>query len=448
MPKVLVLGAGMVARPLVDYLLKVLGFEVEVADLVPARAQALVAGRPNGRAVGLDIADEVRLAALLAGSDLAVSLMPQAFHSRVAKQCLQKRKHLITASYAGRDMRDLDGQARGRGIILLNEVGLDPGLDHMEAMRIIRLVMSQGGRVESFISYCGGLPAPEANTNPLGYKFSWSPLGVLKASKNPARYLWDGQEVNLSAEQLFDQPASINLEGLGVLEAYPNRDSMSYLETYGLLGAKTMLRGTLRYPGWCRTLKRILELNLLDEAGEDFKGTTLKEFLARKMGLSPGQEPADEFRRRFSGRADGEVLARLEWLGLTGARPVPPGAINSLQAMAALMSERLGYGPSERDMIVLRHEIGAVYPDGSREKFTSTLLDFGHPGGDSAMARTVGLPAAICARLILEDRIKERGVLIPIWPDIYVPVLTELRSFNIGFKEKREPNIGPAGGCH
>jgi saccharopine dehydrogenase (NADP+, L-glutamate forming) len=200
------------------------------------------------------------------------------------------------------------------------------------------------------------------------------------------------------ADKLFDQPASLSLERLGTLEGYPNRDSMSYLETYGLDGAKTILRGSLR--------------------------------------------------SRFLGREDKEVLGRLERLGLTSDRPIPLGSKNGLQAMAALMSERFCYGPSERDMIVLRHEIGATYPDGSKEKFTSTLLDFGQPGGDSAMARTVGLPAAICARLILEDRIKERGALIPILPSIYTPILKELQSFDISFKEKRKPVAGHVGGFH
>ncbi|HEX9902412.1 MAG TPA: saccharopine dehydrogenase C-terminal domain-containing protein [Acidobacteriota bacterium] len=439
MPKVLVLGAGLVAKPLVDYLLQVPEFEVEVADLLPSKAQALVAGRTNGRAVALDIDDEGRLAALVASADLAVSLVPQAFHPRVAKYCLEKGKHLVTASYAGQAMRALDAEAKARALIFLNEVGLDPGIDHMEAMRIIHLIKSQGGRVEAFISYCGGLPAPEANTNPFGYKFSWSPLGVLLASKGAARYLWDGREVIVSADKLFDNPAIMNLEGLGTLEGYPNRDSMSYLETYGLSGAKTILRGTLRYPGWCRTLKRIKELNLLDEAEEDFKGTTLREFLSRKMGLVPGQEPAAALRSRFQDPEDREVLDRLEWLGLTSDQPVAPGTKSGLQAMTALMSERLCYAPAERDLIVLRHEICAVYPDGNKERFVSTLIDFGQPGGDSAMARTVGLPAAICARLILEERIKERGVLLPTFPGIYAPVLQELQSFGISFKEKREP---------
>ena len=437
MPRVLVLGAGLVAKPLVDYLLRAPGFEVMVADLLPDKAQALVAGRPNGRAEALDIDDENRLSALVAQADLAVSFVPRAFHARVAAQCLENRKHLVTASYAGRDMVALDAEAKARGLIFLNEVGLDPGLDHMEAMRIIHGVRSRGGVVESFISYCGGLPAPEANTNPFGYKFSWSPLGVLLASKSSARYLWNGREISLAPENLFDEPASIALKGLGTFEGYPNRDSLSYLGLYGLSRVKTLLRGTLRYSGWCRTFKRVNDLNLLDEVEEDFAGNTLREFLARKMGLAPSQDPAAEFQRRFPGSEDAEVLGRLKWLGLTGDRPVPAGVNSGLQAMTALMAERLRYEPGERDMIVLRHELGAAHPDGKKEKIISTLIDFGRPGGDSAMSRTVGLPAAVCARLILENKIKDRGVIIPTLPDIYQPVLGELERFGLRFREEK-----------
>ncbi len=436
MSRVLVLGSGLVAKPLVDYLLQFPDLEVIVADLYPDKAQALVAGRPNGRALALDIGDEEKLSALMAQADLAVSFVPQAFHPRVARRCLDKGTHLVTASYAGPAMRDLDAEARARGLIFLNEVGLDPGLDHMEAMRIIQAVHSGGGAVESFVSYCGGLPAPEANDNPFGYKFSWSPLGVLLASKNPARYLLDGREVRLAPDEIFDRPASISFEGLGVFEGYPNRDSLSYISLYGLSRARTMLRGTLRYQGWCRTLKWIRELNLLDEVEEDLAGKSLREFLSRKMGLAPGQDPAAALRPRFSHVEDAAVLARLEWLGLTGDGPIPAGSKSSLQVMATLMAERLRYRPGERDMVVLRHELGASYPDGTQEKHISTLIHFGQPGGDSAMASTVGLPAAICARLILEGKIKDRGVLIPTLPGIYHPVLKELDRLGIRFRHE------------
>ncbi|MBM3297895.1 MAG: saccharopine dehydrogenase, partial [Candidatus Aminicenantes bacterium] len=223
MNKVLVLGAGLVAKPLIDYFLDREAFEVVVSDLVPERARNLSGGRPRSRAVGLDIQDDFALASLIGSSDLVVSFVPYGHHPRVARHCLALNKHLLTASYVSGEMKALDGEARARGLVFLNEAGLDPGLDHMEAMRIIDRVRETGGKVVSFVSYCGGLPAPEANTNPFGYKFSWSPLGVLLASGNSARFLHHGREVVLPAEELFDRPAGISIERLGEFEGYPNR---------------------------------------------------------------------------------------------------------------------------------------------------------------------------------------------------------------------------------
>ncbi|MGB9006698.1 MAG: saccharopine dehydrogenase C-terminal domain-containing protein [Candidatus Aminicenantales bacterium] len=436
--KVLVLGAGLVARPLVDYLLKRAGCEVVAADLIRDKAQQIVAGHRHGRAVSLDIENEAELASFVAGSDLVVSFLPFGYHPRVARHCLDRGKHLVTSSYVSEAMRALDAAARAKKLIFLNEVGLDPGIDHMEAMRIIQGVWDRGGEIAGFVSYCGGLPAPEAKTNPFGYKFSWSPLGVLLAAKNSAKYLWEGQQVYLPADKLFDEPASLSVEGLGTFEGYPNRDSLSYLQVYGIPGARTMLRGTLRWPGWCRTFKRIKELNLLDEAEENLGGLTWKGLLAKKMGLKENEKVGSLLKARLKESEDIQVLERMEWLGLLEEKPLPPGRRTALQAMTDLLADRLRYEPGERDMIVLRHEIRAAYPGGKKERVLSTLIDFGLPGGDSAMARTVGLPAAICARLILEDKIKDRGVLIPTIRDIYAPVLRELQAYGLRFREARE----------
>jgi saccharopine dehydrogenase (NADP+, L-glutamate forming)/spermidine synthase len=435
MNSVLVLGAGLVAKPLVDYFLEREAWRVDVADLAADRARAMVAGHPRGRFFGLDIEDDAALGTLVAGSDLVVSFVPYGHHPRVARHCLARGKHLVTASYVSSEMKDLDGPAKARGLIFLNEVGLDPGIDHMEAMRIIDGVRGGGGTVSSFVSYCGGLPAPEANTNPFGYKFSWSPLGVLLASGNSARYLLDGREVVLPAEELFERPAAVTVEGLGEFEGYPNRDSMSYLEAYGLEGARTVLRGTLRYPGWCHTLKRMRDMGLLDRRLLAPSLKTTAEFAAAAAGVPAAPHVAEHLRSRFTHPLDAGVLDRLEWLGLYADRPLPSGARNGLEVMAGLMSERMSYGPGERDMVVLQHRFTSADPDGRENRTVSTLVSYGVPGGDSAMARTVALPAAICARLIMDGVIRERGVIIPVLPEIYRPVLQELAGYGIRFEE-------------
>ena len=226
MKRIVVFGAGMVAGAHVDYLLSQPDFEVTVASRTVSKAEALVKGHPRGRAVQVDSDDPAALEALIRESDLAVSLLPYAYHPVVATLCLKHRVHMVTTSYVKDAMAQLDAAAREAGIILLNEIGVDPGIDHMTAMRVIHRVQAGGGRITKFVSWCGGLPAPEANTNPFGYKFSWSPRGVLLAGKNPAHYLWDGQDVSIPGDELFDHYWSVPIEVEGNLiafDGYPNR---------------------------------------------------------------------------------------------------------------------------------------------------------------------------------------------------------------------------------
>jgi saccharopine dehydrogenase (NADP+, L-glutamate forming)/spermidine synthase len=439
MKKVLVLGAGLVAGPLVKYLLDRPDYRVVVADMDPGRAEKLAGGHPRGEAKALSIEDRAAVRAEIAKADLVISMVPYTFHPAVAAAAIDSGKSVITASYVSPAMRELDGRAKEKGVIVLNELGLDPGIDHMEAMRIIRRVHDEGGRVLSFTSWCGGLPAPEANTNPFGYKFSWSPRGVLLASKNQAKYLKDGRVVTIPAEELFADPEVVSFPGLGEFEGYPNRDSVSYREVYGIPEARSVFRGTLRYPGWCLTLKRIGELGLLDEAEvKDLAGRTYRDFMADLVGAPVGSEVKAAAARRLGLRPDSDVVARLEWLGLFAAEPIPVARGSAFDILAARMVERLRYAEGERDMVVLRHEF-LVEGRAGRERITSTLIDYGVPGGDSSMSRTVGLPAAIGARLVLEGRVKETGIRVPVTPDIYNPILDELAGLGIRFEERLEP---------
>jgi saccharopine dehydrogenase (NADP+, L-glutamate forming) len=368
---------------------------------------------------------------------VVVSLVPYVFHPLVARACIRRRRPMVTTSYVSEAMKALADEARTAGVILLNEVGLDPGIDHMEAKRIIDGVHRSGGRVLGFTSYCGGLPAPESNTNPFGYKFSWSPRGVLLAGKNAARYLQDGREIRIPADDLFDSFTLRPVAGMGVFEAYPNRDSLPYAEIYGIPETRTIFRGTFRYPGWCRTLKKIGELGYLGQEERDLSGMTALDLTLSLAEAEPGADPKRAVASRLGLDPDADVIARLEWLGLLGREPLGLKRGSPLDGLEKLMLAKLQYGPGERDMIVLQHEIDAEMPDGRREKITSTLIDYGIPGGDSSMARTVGLPAAAGARLVLEGRLSGRGVLIPVIPEIYDPILAELRSHGIVFHEER-----------
>ncbi|MBA4377393.1 MAG: saccharopine dehydrogenase [Gemmatimonas sp.] len=448
MKKVLVLGAGMVARPLVRYLLE-RGFGVTQGDIAPERASAMIDGHPHGRSLAVDVCDTAAVASLVAEHDLTVSLAPPPFHPAVARLCVEAGRHLATASYVAPEMASLDAAARGRDVLLLNEIGVDPGIDHMSAMRVIDGVRARGGRILSFRSYCGGLPAPEANDNPFGYKFSWAPRGVLMAGRNDAHYLVDGARVTVPGARLFRDMRLLHVEGAGDFEAYPNRDSISYIDIYGLQGIRTMLRGTLRNPGWCDCLHNYGRLGLLGIEPVDLAGATSADLLRRLAGAAPG-EAADAAVARCLGLCrDALPVANLRWLGLCDETPLGRERGCPLDVLGDAMLAKLVYAPGERDLLVMKHEFTAALPDGGRESITSSLVAYGEPGGDSAMARTVSLPLAVAVRLVLEGGIAARGVARPVTAEFYRPILDELEGHGIVCQEKTElidRNTGDEGG--
>jgi saccharopine dehydrogenase (NADP+, L-glutamate forming) len=438
MKKVLILGAGLVAKPLVRYLLDQPDFEVEVASRTVSKAVKLIDNHPQGTARELNLKNEQCLKEEVSRSDLVISMVPYSFHPKVAQYCIEYKKNMVTTSYVSEEMKNLGAEAKKADILILNEVGLDPGIDHMEAMRIIHEIEGKGGEILSFTSFCGGLPAPEANTNPFGYKFSWSPIGVLLAGKNSARYLKDGKEIFIPPEDLFDNYTTINIEELGDFEAYPNRNSLPYIELYGIHSTKTMLRGTLRNIGWCSTLKKIVELGLLDEEEKDWTGMTYRDFLRKLMNEPVEQDLKKALSEHLNIGEDSDIITRLEWLGLLSEDPLPLEQGSALDILGQKMLEKLQYEEGERDMIILQHEFIASYPGDKKEKITSTLIDFGIPHGDTSMARTVGLPAAISSKLILEKKITLTGVHIPVISEVYKPILQELKDLGISFKEQRQ----------
>jgi saccharopine dehydrogenase-like NADP-dependent oxidoreductase len=343
---------------------------------------------------------------------------------------------MVTTSYVSPAMGALDAQVKEAGLLFLNEIGVDPGIDHMSAMQIIHNVQRAGGKVTSFRSYCGGLPAPQHDNNPWGYKFSWSPRGVVLAGRNSARYLEDGKVVEIPSLDLFATKRYLRVQGVGVLEAYPNRDSMGYLELYGLQGVKTLYRGTLRYPGHCDTWRAISRAGLLDlDDRVGMKDKTYAEIIGA-MANAPASQAKEAFARKAGLQVYSNPIQRLDWLGLFGDEKIGIDQISLLDILSNRLESKLVYGKGELDMLVLCHEFIAE-TNGKRELIESQMVDFGIPGGDSSMARTVSLPAAIATEMICQGKLDLKGVRIPVDPVVYLPVLARLAEMNIVCKETR-----------
>ncbi|MEE9151470.1 MAG: saccharopine dehydrogenase C-terminal domain-containing protein [Thermoplasmata archaeon] len=442
MKDVLVLGAGMVAGPLVGYLLDQPDINVKVASRTHSKAQKLVDDHPRGSVESLDVEkpeSAKKLEELVSSADLVVSILPYIHHVKVAEFAIKHRKNMVTTSYVSDAMRALDSQAKEAGIIILNESGLDPGIDHMSAMRIIHKVEEGKGKVVSFKSTTGALPAQEANNNPFGYKFSWSPKGVLLASRNAAKWLEEGKEISILGEQLFENYHIQDVPDVGSFENYPNRNSLPYKEIYGLSDAKTVYRGTFRNVGWCETLRAIVALNWLDdEPVPAFSGKTYKDLTGKLMGADPSKDLSEEVAIFLGLKPYSAVIKRLSWLGLFGDETLPDDKDNPLDYLNVLTLKKMSMDKDDRDMVVMLHEFVVEYPD-RKEYITSTLVDFGIPNGDTSIARTVGIPAAIAVKLIVQGKIGPKGVHIPTKPEIYNPILDELEEHDIKFKEKRTP---------
>lgn len=437
MKKVLVLGAGLVSRPGVHYLLKQKNLSVTVASRTVSKAEKLVEGFSNGFAVQVNVESGDELAKLIKEHDIVISLLPWIHHLKVAELCIEHGKHMATTSYVSEGMAKLDKATKEKGLLFLNEIGVDPGIDHMSAMKIIDEVSAEGGKVLHFYSYCGGLPAPKDNNNPFGYKFSWSPRGVVLASRNSAKYLENGEIVNIPGKNLFLNPQVEEIEDLGKFEVYPNRDSTPYKELYGLKDALTVKRGTYRNLGWCETLKKIVDLGLVDETPRDnVQGITFKTLMTYLTGCSINDDVKAKVAEKLNLPVDHAVISRFEWLGLFSDEVVP-AQNNYLDILSDRLQEKLVFEKDEVDMIILRHRFIVENKDGSKDMITSTLIDFGIQGGDSSMARTVSLPMAIGVKMMADGEITATGVRIPNTPDIYEPVMKELETLNIKMVEKR-----------
>ena len=438
MKRVVVLGAGLVVKPAVDYFLEKCGYKVVVTSRKKANAEKIIQERSGGEAFAWSIDQLDSLGRLVAGADLVLSMIPPSMHFPVAEVCVKHRKNMVTTSYLSPAMEGLDKMSRERDILILNEIGEDPGLDNMSAKRLIDQAKSEGGEIAAVTSYGAGLPAFEHNNNPFGYKFSWSPKGVILAAQAPAAYCVAGERVEVPAKELFDHHWLVDLEGIGSFETYPNRDSGAYLDCFQLSGKSSIYRGLLRYVGWCNTMKGMADIGLFDTIQErNFRNMDCAQFMADLIGEGDSHNILQRTARFLHTAENSDVIKKLDWLGLFRNRKIPMEKGSNGDVLVELMTRRMSYAPHERDMVIVHSEIIASF-SGRWERRSATLLKKGEPNGDSAMSRAVSLPAAIAARRILEGKIAAKGVHRPTLPEIYHPVLEEMAALGFPFVDKRE----------
>ena len=443
--RLLLLGAGRSASALIAYLLRHAPAEnwfLTIADAQPAHlAAGLAAHSEYVRVVPLDAHDPSQLRARVGEADLVISMLPASLHLPVAEACLALRRHLATASYVSSEIRALHHEAAGAGLVFLMECGLDPGLDHMSAVQAISALKAQGARLTGFRSYCGGLVAPESEgSNPWRYKFSWNPRNVVLAGQGgPARYLADGREQFIPYGELFARAEVVAVPGHGHFEAYANRDSLTYREAYGLAGVRTMLRGTLRRPGFCGAWQVLVGLGLTSDASPtNYLATTPWQAMPKDGFDLPApliDDVAAYTAEQFGLDPHGPEMTRLAWLGIFSERPVGLAHASPAQLLEHLLADKWALGPHDRDQVVMHHQFDYELAGQARRR-TASLVVTGADGSHTAMAQTVGLPLGMAVRRVLRGEVRARGVIIPTVSELYEPILAELAAdYNLGFIE-------------
>jgi saccharopine dehydrogenase-like NADP-dependent oxidoreductase len=433
MKRICIFGAGMVSRPIIVHLLEK-GFEVTVASNDLSKVD-FIKQYPLGKTTAFDVHNREQLSKLVSEHDIIVSLLPYIFHVDVARQCVRNRKHLVTTSYVKPEMQALDTEARNAGVALFNEMGLDPGIDHMSAMRIIDHIHNKEGEVEEFYSLCGALPAPESShDNPFRYKFSWSPKGVVLAGNNSAIYKRKGNIVETPTENLFKDTFTVDFPSLETLDVYPNRNSLEYIDIYKIPEAKTIFRGTFRYHGWCESLDALKRLKLTLPEQEDMTGLTYEQYIGQKIKANSVMNMKQQTANYLGVSIDSTSIRSLDFLGFFSDKEMGRALSSAYEVTSDLMIKYMMMRADERDISVMQHNFIAKYKDEGREMIVSRLLDFGIPNGDTSIARTVALPAALAVELLAKGS-DIVGVHRPVIPQIYNPILDGLALLGIKMQE-------------
>ena len=441
MQTILVAGAGKSSTYLIHYLLSHAPrnrWRIIVADGSADAIAEKIKGSPYAESAVIDITSSAERQRLVKQADIVVSLMPPHLHIHLAKDCLEFKKNLITSSYVSPEMKEMDAAAREAGLMFMCEMGLDPGIDHMTANQIIHSTQRVAAVITSFKSYCGGLIAPESDDNPWHYKFSWNPRNIITAGLDGAKYLHNGKHVDVTYDQIFDNNKKIKVDGLGSLAYYPNRDSLRYLDLYDVPEIKTFIRATLRHPDFCKGWNALVKLGMTTEQDSLSDVKTYAEWTKNKTGYANNVSLKEHIANSLSLKPNDKVLEMMEWMGLFNDQPIPGQRQSSGALLLDLLLNKWEMRPADKDMVVMQHEVEYIHRD-RKIKLTSSMVLKGDDREYSAMAKTVGLPMGVLARMVMNKKVTPpKGVLIPNMPSVYKPVMTELHHHGINFTEEVE----------
>ncbi len=448
MRKILIIGAGKSASTLIQYLLDksvTENLQLVIGDLSLSLAQQKTKNHPNATAIAFDIFDENQRKTEIQKADLIISMLPAHLHIEVAKNCIEYSKHMVTASYISQEMQQLHEKAIANNLVFMNEVGLDPGIDHMSAMKTINEIREKGGKMILFESFCGGIVAPESDNNLWNYKFTWAPRNVVLAGQGGvAKFIQEGTYKYIPYQKLFRRTEFMEVEGYGKFEGYANRDSLKYREIYGLDDVLTLYRGTIRRVGFSKAWNMFVQLGMTDDSYkvDDSETMSYREFMNLFLPYHPSDSVESKTRMALGIEQDDTLWDKLLELDLFNANKVV-GLKNAspAQILEKILADKWTLQPHEKDMIVMYHKFGYEI-DGKQKQIDSKMVCIGDDQTYTAMAKTVGLPVAIAALAILNKKITTPGVQLPITKEVYLPILEELETFGIHFKEFEMPYIG------
>ena len=434
--KIFIIGAGRSASSLIKYLINVSvknNFELTIGDKDVSLVKDKIDGHKCASAIQFDVLNDDQRISEIKNADIVISMLPATLHFIVAQDCLKYNKNLVTASYVSKDIQSLNDQAEKQGVILLNEIGLDPGIDHMSAMKVIDDIKDKGGVIKSFKSYCGGLVAPEYDTNPWNYKFTWNPRNVVLAGQGTAQYIDSGKYKYIPYGQLFKRTDTVKVLNYGQFEAYANRDSLSYREVYKLNDIPTLFRGTLRKPGYSEAWDLFVQMGMTDDSYEmDVSGMNYSDFFNSFIDLR-NRDIKSYLKSHF--RVSNDVISKVEWLGFFNQINLGIDKGTPAQILQKILESKWLLQKEDKDMIVMQHQF--LYEiEGKEHELHSSFVLLGEDQTYTGMAKTVGLPVGIATKLILNGEIKSTGVKVPVSKDIYKPVLEELEQYGIRFVEE------------